>query len=177
MIDRNEAAAALSDIADIADRVRQSRIYQVASLIMMLWGVLVFGGYLAQHLWPREANLIWVGIDLVGFAGSAAISYVRHAKAWRVGVAFVILVAFGLLWTAGIGHFDGRQASAFWPTYYMTVYAVAGLWLGPAFVVIAIAIMALTLVGYFYSGPWFDVWMAFVNGAGLIIAGAWMRRD
>jgi hypothetical protein len=177
MIDRSEAAAALSDIEDIAARVRRSRIYQVASLIMMLWGVLVFGGYLAQRLWPHYAYLTWIGIDIVGFAGSAAISYVQNARAWRVGVAFVILVGFGLLWTAGIGHFNGRQASAFWPTYYMTVYAVAGLWLGQAFVVIAVAIMALTLVGYFYSGPWFDVWMAFVNGAGLIVAGAWMRRE
>ncbi len=176
MIDRTEAAAALSDIEDIAQRVRQSRIYQVASLIMMLWGVLVFAGYLAQHLWPRYANLAWLGIDIIGFAGSAAIGFMQQARAWRIGVAFVFLVAFGLLWTAGIGHFTPRQASAFWPTYYMTVYAIAGLWLGPAFLVIGVAIMALTLLGYFFSGAWFDVWMAFVNGGGLLLAGVWMRR-
>jgi hypothetical protein len=177
MIDRSEAAAALSDIEDIAERVRQSRIYQVASLIMMLWGMIVFGGYLSQHLWPHYANLVWIGIDLVGFAGSFAIGYVQKARAWRIGVAFIILVAFGLLWTVGIMHFTPRQASAFWPTYYMTVYAIAGLWLGPAFLVIGVTIMALTLIGFFYSGPWFDLWMAFVNGGGLLVAGAWMRRE
>jgi hypothetical protein len=32
------------------------------------------------------------------------------------------------------------------------------------------------VIGYFYVGPWFDLYMAFVNGVGLIIAGAWMRR-
>jgi len=177
MIDRSEAAAALSDIADIAARVRQSRIYQVASLILMLWGVLVFCGYLTQYLRPHVADITWVAVDLVGFAGSAAIGFIHKARSWRIGVAFVILIAFGLLWTVGIAHFSPRQLSAFWPTYYMTVYAIAGLWLGPAFLVIGATIMALTLIGYFYSGPWFDLWMAFVNGGGLLIAGAWMRRE
>ena len=177
MIDRNEAAAALHDIEDIAQRVRRSRIYQVASLIMMLWGVLVFGGYLAQYLWPRYANIAWIGIDVVGLAGSFAIGIVQKARGWRIGVAVIIAIAFGLLWVVGIAHFTPRQMSAFWPTYYMLGYSIAGLWLGPAFLVIGLAITALTLIGFFYSGPWFDIWMAFVNGGGLLLAGAWMRRE
>jgi hypothetical protein len=177
MIDRTEAAAALSDIEDIAQRVRQSRIYQVSSWIMMLWGVLVFGGYLAQYLWPHYANLAWIGIDIVGFAGSFAIGFIQKARAWRIGIAFALAVAFGVLWAVGIAHFTPRQMSAFWPTYYMLGYSIAGLWLGPAFLVIGLSITALTLFGYFFVGPWFDVWMAFVNGGGLLLAGAWMRRD
>jgi len=183
MIDRNEAAAALSDIANIAQRVRQSRVYQGASLIMMLWGVLTFGGYLAQHWWPRYSNLTWIGIDLVGFAGSFAIGLMRRpfgsshkGNGWRIFFAFVMLIAFGLFWV-NVGHLSGRQMSAFWPTYYMLGYAVAGLWLGAAFTVIGASIIALTLVGYFLVGPWFDIWMAFVNGGGLLLAGAWMRRE
>ncbi len=34
----------------------------------------------------------------------------------------------------------------------------------------------LTLVGYFRLGDAFDLWMAFVNGGGLIVGGLWMRR-
>ena len=183
MIDRNEAAAALSAIDDIAQRVRQSRVYEVASLIMMLWGVLTFGGYLAQHFSSHLSNLVWIGINLVGLAGSFAIALMkrpvrvsRNSDGFRVALAFAMLIAFGMFW-GNLGQFSGRQMSAFWPTYYMTVYAIAGLWLGAAFVVIAGAIMALTLIGYFYSGPWFDLWMAFVNGGGLLLAGAWMRRE
>jgi hypothetical protein len=67
--------------------------------------------------------------------------------------------------------------SAFWPTYYMMGYAIGGLWLGSAFTVLGLAIIALTLIGYFFVGPWFDIWMAFVNGGGLLLAGAWMRRE
>ena len=177
MIDRSEAAAALNDIEDIAQRVRRSRIYQVASLIMMLWGVLVFAAYLVQYLRPHYANLTWIGVDIIGFAGSFAIGFVEKARGWRIGVAFLLAVAFGLLWVVGIAHFTPRQMSAFWPTYYMLGYSIAGLWLGPAFLVIGLSITALTLIGYFYVGPWFDIWMAFVNGGGLLLAGAWMRRD
>jgi uncharacterized membrane protein YjjP (DUF1212 family) len=58
----------------------------------------------------------------------------------------------------------------------MLAYSVAGLWIGPAFLVIGVATTALTVIGYFYVGPWFDLYMAFVNGGGLVLAGAWMRR-
>jgi len=183
MIDRNEAAAALHDIEDIAARVRRSRIYEVASLIMMLWGVLTLCGYIGQHWWPRYSGVIWIGVNIVGLAGSFALGFMKrplglsHKSAgWRVGLAFLMLVAFGMFWS-NVGHFNGRQMSAFWPTYYMLGYAVAGLWLGSAFSVIGLAIIALTLIGYFLVGPWFDVWMAFVNGGGLLLAGAWMRRE
>ena len=59
----------------------------------------------------------------------------------------------------------------------MLVYTVAGLWVGQAFVAIGLGIIALTLVGYFLVGDAFDLWMAFVNGGGLILGGLWMRRN
>jgi hypothetical protein len=60
----------------------------------------------------------------------------------------------------------------------MLFYAIAGLWFGTAFIAIACAITALTLIGYFYILGWaFLVWMAFVNGGGLLLGGLWMRRS
>ncbi len=55
--------------------------------------------------------------------------------------------------------------------------ASPGLWFGYAFIAIGLAITALTLVGYFFIGAAFPLWMAFVNGGGLILGGLWMRRD
>jgi len=43
MIGSKEAREALSEIDEMVRRVRQSQTYDVASLIMILWGVLVFG--------------------------------------------------------------------------------------------------------------------------------------
>ena len=55
--------------------------------------------------------------------------------------------------------------------------AIAGLWFGYAFVAIGLGITALTLIGYFHVGDAFELWMAFVNGGGLILGGLWMRRS
>ena len=54
---------------------------------------------------------------------------------------------------------------------------LAGLWFGRAFVAIGLGITALTLIGYFFvAGAAFLLWMAAVNGGGLILGGSWMRR-
>jgi len=178
-----EAATALSDIDSIVRRVRQSRIYTSASMILIMWGVLVFVGYCASHLWPREAGLVWIAIGLLGIAGSFVFGRFNRARHGvrtfdpRVLAAVALFVAFGLFCSVGLGHFTGRQMGAFWPIYVMLFYSIAGLWFGRAFVVIGLSVTALTLIGYFFLGNAFDLWMAFVDGGGLFLGGLWMRRS
>lgn len=78
--------------------------------------------------------------------------------------------------TLTFGGFGPRELSAFWPIYFMLPFAVVGLWAARGFVVMGAAVSALALFGYFFIGGWFDLWMAFVNGGGLVFAGLWMRR-
>jgi hypothetical protein len=182
-IDSQEAASALSDIESIVRRVRQSRIYNLASLIMIMWGVLTFGGYLVSWLSPRSAGVGWIAVYVLGIAGSFAISRVGHARTgvrtfdFRMFAAFVLFVAFGAFCCGVLGHYTPRQLGTFWPIYFMLVYTIAGLWAGYAFVAIGLGISALTLIGYFFIGDAFDLWMAFVNGGGLMLGGLWMRRS
>jgi hypothetical protein len=182
-IDPKEAASALSDINEIAHRVRQSTIYNFASLMLIMWGVLVLSGNIASYLWPREGGYIWLALNVVGLAGSFAIGIFEsrrtsvHSFDLRMVAAFLLFFAFGILWSIGLGHFRPRQLGVFWPTYFMMVYTVVGLWVGPAFVAIGLGITALTLIGYFFVGDWFHLWMAAVNGGGLILGGLWMRRN
>jgi hypothetical protein len=66
--------------------------------------------------------------------------------------------------------------TVFWPIYFMLFYCMAGLWFGRAFLAIGLTITALTLVGYFFvTGFTFLIWMAIVNGGGLVVSGLWMR--
>jgi hypothetical protein len=65
----------------------------------------------------------------------------------------------------------------FWSTYFMMVYVIVGLWIGPAFVAIGLSITALALAGYVFAGQWFNLWMAAVHGGGLVLGGLWMRRN
>src|SRR6202022_1156976 len=182
-IDAKEAASALSDIASIAPRVRQSTTYHMASLMLILWGVLVFAGNIVNYLWPRHGAYVWIAVNVLGFAGSCAIGAFESRRtkllsfAPRSIAAFGLFFAFGILWSVGLGHFGPRQLGVFWPTYFMMIYTIVGLWVGAAFVAIGLGITVLTMIGYFFSGEVFDLWMAVVNGGGLILGGLWMRRS
>lgn len=182
-IERREAAAALDDIEQIVRRVRQSRIYNFASLMLIMWGALVFAGNVASFLWPRYSAWIWIAVNATGVAGSFAIAAFERARTGtrsfdiRVFAALLLFFAFGFFSTSVLGHFTPRQLGTFWPLYFMLVYTVAGLWVGQAFVAIGLGITALTLIGYFLIGDWFEPWMAVVNGGGLMLGGLWMRRS
>ncbi|MBA2398892.1 MAG: hypothetical protein H0V72_09355 [Bradyrhizobium sp.] len=181
MIDSQQASEALADIDDIARRVRQSRIYNLASLLMILWGALVFAANVAAFALPRYAGYIWIAVNVVGIVGSFVVSAFTHSRTGvrtfdlRTLMAFLLFFAFGLV-TCVLAHFGPRELSVFWAIYFMLFYTIAGLWVGFAFVVIGVGISALTLIGYFLAGNWFEPWMAVVNGGGLILGGLWMRR-
>ena len=181
MIDRSEASEALADINDMVQRVRQSRIYDLASRLMTMWGVLVFAGYLVTWVVPRYAFYAWTAVYVVGIAGWAAISTINRRQSGVSTFGAKFLFAFALLFAFGVfccvmGQFGPRQISVFWPVYFMMLYSIAGLWFGYAFIAIGLAVSVLALVGYVYAGNAFDLWMAFVNGGGLILGGLWMRR-
>lgn len=182
-IDPREAASALSDIEQIVRRVRQSRIYDLASQIMIMSGLLVFAGNLANWTWPRYGGYVWLSVNVLNVVGCAVISMFGYQRTGvrafdgRMLAAFLLFFAFGIFCSSVLGHFTPRQMGTFWPIYFMLVYTIAGLWAGQAFVAIGIGITALTLIGYFFIGDAFDLWMAFVNGGGLILGGLWMRRS
>jgi hypothetical protein len=182
-IESREAVAALSEINEIARRVRQSTIYQLSGLLIAMWGVLVFAGDLATWLSPRTAGYAWIAVDLAGIVGSFAVSAYDRARAGvrsfglRMLAALLLFFAFGLFCTLGLAPFTPRQQGTFWPIYFMLAYTLVGLWVGPAFVAIGLGITALTLIGYFFIGEAFPLWMAFVNGGGLVLGGLWMRRS
>ncbi|MDI1261708.1 MAG: hypothetical protein PS018_00425 [bacterium] len=183
MIDSQQASEALSDIDTVVRRVRQSRIYDLASQLLILWGGLILGGNVVSFAWPRYAGYVWVAVNVAGVLGSIAVSAFGYPKSGvrrfdpRVLLAFLLYFGFGYFFSCVLGQFSPRQLGTFWPLYAMLAYTVAGLWFGYAFVVIGLGISALTLIGYFYIGSWFEPWMAVVNGGGLILGGLWMRRS
>jgi hypothetical protein len=182
-IDSKEAASALSDISEIARRVRQSTIYRLSSLILIIWGALTFAGYILSYLSPRHAGYGWIAVYVAGIAGTIVLSAFNRTRSGirsfeiRMFAAFLLFISFGIFSSVWLGHFTPRQLGTFWPIYFMLFYTIAGLWVGLAFVAIGLGIIALTLIGYFFVGDAFDLWMAFVNGGGLIVGGLWMRRS
>jgi hypothetical protein len=184
MTSGKEASEALAEIDEIVGRVRQSRVYNLSSFLMIWWGALVFAGNIATYLAPRHGDYIWIAVNATGVVGSLAISAygysVTGVRAFnsQMLVAYLLFFAFGHFCSNVLGHFTPRQLGTFWPIYFMLFYTIAGLWFGYAFVVIGLGITALTLIAYFFiDGAAFLLWMALVNGGGLILGGLWMRRS
>ena len=181
-IDPQQAAAALGEIAGAECRTREVLIYARSSTILIMWGVIVALGYVGEHFWPTRGALIWIAANGLGFLGTGVLATAaRRAdgiRLWdrRFAWAMLVLVVFGFIWSLVIGQMSPRQCDAFWPTLFMFGYVLAGIWLGRFFIWCGVAVTALTLVGYFWTGPWFQLWMAAIEGAALIGGGLWLRR-
>ena len=183
MINSREASATLLEIESLARAVRQSAFYRHASAMLILWGIATFIGYTLSFFMPAAAPVIWSVVIVAGVVCAIVIGALNKARVGvstfdaRATAAFVAFVAFGCLWSIVFGNMAPRQIAAFWTTYFMLPYVMTGFWFGRVFVVIGMSVIALALLGYVFAGPWFALWMAVVNGGGLLLGGLWMRRN
>lgn len=179
-MDAQAAAAALDDIDALRAATRRSLGYRLASAQLILWGVVVAIGDALTWVAPAQAGRFWIGLTACGVAGSLyfarRLARNGYGTPARSLAGFALFVAFGLFWSRGIGHFDGRQMLAFWPSLVMFGYCLAGLWLGRVFVVLGLSVAALIAIGYVALGPAYPLYLAAVNGGGLIVCGLWMRQ-
>ena len=174
-----EAGAMLADVDSVVARVKQSRIYRAASELLILWGALIACGDIAVAAAPRRADWAWFLFDALGVGlTTARLLRLRRARqgATRFVATFALFAAFGLLWSEGFAHLGARELAAFWPTLFLFGYALAGLWFGAAFTAIGVSLTALIALGYCTVGDAFPLYLALVNGGGLVLCGLAMRR-
>jgi hypothetical protein len=107
-----EAAQALNDIEQIVQRVRQSRIYDLASQLVIAGGVLVLAGNIANYLAPRHGTIIWIIVNILTVASAAALATVGVSKQlgaqrfdFRVIVGYLLFYGFGIFCCNVLGHF------------------------------------------------------------------------
>ncbi|MDR3514903.1 MAG: hypothetical protein P4M00_03745 [Azospirillaceae bacterium] len=183
-LDPQSAASSLVEVSRIEQRTREALRYGGASAYLFLWGGLTTIGYVAEFFEPTAALTRWHLIMALGVGGSFAIRTLRNRDG-RTGTASanrrmlyaqIALLAFGGLWTQLFGSFNGPGLDAFWPTLFMSGFVIAGFWLGRFFIAVGVIVTALTVAGFLWSGPLFPLWMAVVNGGGLIAGGLWVRR-
>jgi hypothetical protein len=178
-IDSKTAEASLADIETVVARLKQSSTYRRTGTIIVIWGVLTAAAYLICQWMPRQASVVWPIDYVLGLIATVVIGW-RQQRAsanfdWRIVIALLLFVGFGFI-CCGLGHFGPRELNVFWPILFMFGYAVAGLWLGRAFVMLGIGVALLAFAGYLFVETWFQTYLAVVNGGGLILAGLWMRR-
>jgi len=183
-LDPKDAAASLDDIAAIERRTREILNYGRVADILFLWGGLTLGGYLLNWFVPSSVVWAWPVISIGGFIATVVIAWRRYPAmprragvAWRWIGSYLSLLAFGVVVVYELAPLTVRQQQVFWPTLVMFSYVVGGFWVGRFFLYLGLTVIVLILIGYYLTGAWFALWLAFVYGGGLIAGGIWLRRS
>jgi hypothetical protein len=175
-----EAEESLADVENAARRSARIYGYSRAAPHLILWGAIWVIGYGATDLRPMYANLIWGVLIPIGCVGSFLFSRrcantERTTGAWRVfalaGLALLFIFStYTIMWPL-----HGHQFGAYPALLTGVVYSGVGLWLGARWVVTGLAVTLLTLGGFFLLREHYLLWMAFVGGGSMILAGFWFR--
>lgn len=179
-VSADEAREALGDIERTQAATRKVLSDGPTGRILILWGCLWAVGYLGTHFLRGKSGWLWLGLDMVGVAGTFAVmwpgrSRTRNPYSWRIGVFWLALFAYGFLWVVLLSPLRGNQVGAFFPTLVMFAYVVLGLFFWRYLLWVGLITTALTMAGYFLLPTYFCIWMAFVGGGSLIVPGLHLR--
>jgi hypothetical protein len=182
-VDREEASALLGDVEGIEERVRQLLVYARVSDYLFLWGAIWVIGFTCNYFLRDHAALLWDGLQVVGLAGTLGIVALHRRRTGnknmlisvRAALSVLAIIAFGALWLSLVP-VGWREQVTFWPLLLSLLLFQLGLWLGRAIALAAVAIFAVSLLGYYVAGPYLHLWMAGATGGATIAGGFWLRR-
>ncbi len=182
---QTEAAEALSTIEATAARTKQLSAYRRASPFLLLWGAIWIVGFSADDLVPTIAHRIWLGLNILGMAVTVwLVVTIRKGRAtqgdsrkiWRTLGLIALGFLFGFATFTLLRPRDMNAAVAFAGLLSGTIYAAIGMFVGLRWLVTGLGLLALTFLGYFTLTVHYALWMGWVCGGGLILAGLWLRR-
>lgn len=177
-----EAQSALKDIEKTESRAAASQHGRFAAPHLISWGIVWVVGYLLTAMAPR-LTWLWSFLIVGGVISSFLIDRFamrgrvkESGLGWRYGVTFAAIFVFIAALFSVMKPTETNQISAFYPLVIGLYYTFMGIWTkGWRMAPLGVALMALTIVGYFFLPEYFNYWMAGVGGGGLILGGLWMR--
>ncbi len=201
-MEKMEAIAAMGDIESTQDSMRARAQHKGADIIYAIWGTIWFIAFMCQHIgkdfnWSagsvsfQGAGLVWSPLVLIGvvltFVVARRRGAVKDKNGWKFGLLWPIVFGYFYVWMYLLGPLLNHDrvsstegvlhGTAVISTIPMCVYVIAGVMGGEAFIAwIGGAITVLTVVGIYFFHDTFYLWMAFVGGGGLMLAGYISRR-
>jgi hypothetical protein len=193
VVDAQEATRALADIEAVKGRMSALKYYRNAGPYFILWGcVWLIGDGAIEFTSAAIANWIWLGLIILGVAGSVLIGARQGARSKRESPAaakagdriwvrsmLIAVLVFAFIWTtmAIFGGATGRQFTAFISITIGFVYMATGLaaWAWRVFFLGAV-VAGLTMIGYLWLAAHFFLWMSLVGGGALIVGGLLIRK-
>lgn len=175
-----EAAKSLSQAEEARKRSYELYFYHRSSPHLILWGSIWVIGYGGTGLSPHYSGYLWDALVVIGVACGFFLSRCQGStagpKGWRLVVLALIIIFFvSATYRIMQPHFS-RQFCAYPALITGSVYMALGLWSGLRYVVTGVAVVALTLFGFYFIEPHlYFFWMAAVGGGSMILAGLWFR--
>lgn len=175
-----QAAAALAQIDATTQRAQVQRGYRGGGGILMMWSVLWALGYLGMAWLPSAmVSVAWFALAILGTVLSlhAARGGLRMSgpSLWRLaaGAGFCMVFVTAIVVLAEPK--DPAFVVALPGLFIGLVYAAAGVFAAPRYLVIAGYVLAVTVVGYLGFRAALPYWMA-ASCLGLLLGGYWLRR-
>lgn len=180
-ITRATAEQALRDIEETGRKTRTDADWGGGDLLLILWGVVWIIAFLGTHISPDRAGILWAIGNGVGILGTWAIVHqatqrVQSQEGRRIGFFWFLLFVFTFAQLAIMHPWNPVQMNAFICLQIMMAFVVVGLWMEVSgMLMLAGAIAAFTLVGYFLMGTHYNLWMACTSGVALLGSGIYTR--
>jgi hypothetical protein len=184
-ISPTEAEEALNAIQTMMQKTRRAISSSGAYKFMILWGFIWLLGFLNSQFLPNKiVGFVWMGLDILGGILSAVIG-VRMNRAVRTStssisgkrIAFfwLLLFIYCVIALAITWPLDGKQLAMFIILFITIGWVAMGLLLSFVSAWWGLALLALSLIGYFLLPGIFYLWMAFLGGGGMIALGVYIR--
>ncbi|RME87908.1 MAG: hypothetical protein D6770_08185 [Anaerolineae bacterium] len=182
-----EAKEALALIEETTRRMRRAVAHGGAPYFLIIWGVvwlLGFGG--AHFIGPNNAHTgwLWAILDTLGVLASFGVGWRLGRRVRSRNGGGALLGAFWLAWVfyaALIIAFarpqSGDQLSLLISLFAMMGYVTTGLLYRSTFITtLGMVVTLFILAGYLLFLPYFNLWMAFLGGGSLIVAGVYVLQ-
>jgi hypothetical protein len=180
-----EAEEALAAIQAMMKKTRQAISSSGSYVFLLIWGVIWLLGFLnSQFLPEKTVNYVWMVLDLLGGVLSVVFgirlnrgvrSSTSSASGKRIAFFWLLLFIFIVAAVTVAMPVNGKQLAMFIILFVTIGWLAMGLLLSFGSVRWALALFALSLIGYFLLPGIFYLWMAILGGGGMIILGLYIR--
>jgi hypothetical protein len=185
-ISPTEAEEALAAIQAMMQKTRRAISSSGAYNFLILWGAIWMLGFLnSQFLTSKTSGYVWIGLDILGGILSAiigirlnrgvrtsasTISGKRIAVFWLL-LFFYCVIAVGVAWPV-----NGKELAMLIILFVTIGWIAMGLLLSFGSIWSALALLVLSLIGYFLLPSIFYILMAILGGGGMIASGIYVRN-
>jgi hypothetical protein len=189
VINKDEAATALSDIADASYKAESMQRYQRSAPYFLLWGGIWMLANCLTDLAPAWAGSSWNVLVILGAGITIWLStrtvqqyaepmsrQTTGLRNWKYGATWLLIFAYFIANFSFLPHLNGKQGNAYISMFWAFIYAFVGVWTGWRIFVIGLLTAASILIGYFWINTHYFLWMGLVSGSLLMLGGVWLRK-